>query len=228
MEAPSAEVEVAPLTLHTERLLPSLPREAYQFVDPSTLTKSAFVSPASGHRHSSLPPSPSWLSRNIYELEVALGKRLEASSVTSSQSACGSDTEEVSTVHLPKAVQTQTPLASTTSSSTHLCGEVVRLRGRVNIQDTTPCQITLRSLTPSNKTPSEATVVVRTRSQSRRNRSGYPSQPCLVISTVPPNSPVRPRSCTSSVTKATITHYRRSLLKTRKRVIPRRGYFYFV
>ncbi|KAF8506601.1 hypothetical protein F5888DRAFT_1902277, partial [Russula emetica] len=226
VEAPSAEVEVVPptppLLPRTERPLPPLPREAYQFVDPSTLTKSASVSPASGHRRSSLPPSPSWLSRNVRELEVALAKRLEASSVASSRSAWGSDTEEVSTIHLPKAVQTQTPSPSTTSSSTRLRGEVVRLRGRVNIQDTTPRQITLRSLTSSNKTPSEATVVLRTRSRSRRNRSGHPSQPRLVISTVPPNPPVRPRSRTSSVTKATITHYRRSLLETRKKTRPRK------
>jgi hypothetical protein len=208
VEAPSAEVEVAPPTPplphpRSERPLPPLPREAYQFVDPSTLTKSTSVSPASGHRRSSLPHSPSWLSRNAHELEVAVAKRLEASSVSSSRSAWGSDTEEVSTVHLPKAVQTQTPSSpSTTSSSTRLRGEVVRLRGRVNIQDSTPRRITLRSLTPSNKTPSEATVVLRTRSRSRRNRSGYPSQPRLVISTGPPNPPVRPRSRTSSVTKA--------------------------
>ena len=226
-EEPSAEVEVVHSTPslprpRTERPLPPLPREAYQFVDPSTLTKSTSVSPASGHRHSSLSPSPSWLSRNVHELEVALAKRVEASSITSSQSACGSDTEEVSTVHLPKAVQTRTPSRSTTSSSTRLRGEVVRLRGRVNIEDTTPRQITLRSLTPSNKTPSEATVVLRTRSRSRRNRSGYPSQPRLVISTVPPNPPVRPRSRTSSVTKATITHYRRSVLETRKKSRPRK------
>ena len=223
----SAEVEVVPPTPplprpRTERPLPPLPREAYRFVDPSTLTKSASVSPASGHRRSSLPPSPSWLSRNVHELEVALTKRLEASSVTSSQSACGSDTEGVSTIHIPKAVQTQTPSPSTTSSSTRIRGEVVRLRGRVNIEDTTPRQITLRSLTPSNKTASEATVVLRTRSRSRRNRSGYPSQPRLVISTVTPNTPVRPRSRTSSVTKATITHYRRSLLETRKKSRPRK------
>ena len=221
-EAPSAEVNVVPPTPRTERPLPPLPREAYLFVDPSTLTKSASASPASGHRRSSLPPSPSWLSRNVHELEVALGKKLEASSVTSSRSACGSDTDEVSTIHLPKAVQTQTPSPSTTSSSTRLRGEVVRLRGRVNIQDATPRRITLRSLTPSNKTPSEATVVLRTRSRSRRNRSGYPSQQRLAISTVPPNPPVRPRSRTSSVTKATITHYRRSLLETRKKSRPRK------
>ena len=226
-EAPSTEVEVVPPTPllplpRTERPLPPLPREAYLFVDPSTLTKSASVSPASGHRRSSLPPSPSWLSRNICELEVALAKRLEVSSVTSSRSACGSDTEQVSTVRLPKAVQTQTPSPSTTSSSTRLRGEVVRLRGRVNIQDTTPRRITLRSLTPSNKTPSEATVVLRPRGRSRRNRSGHPSQPRLVLSTVPPNPPVRPRSRTSSVTKATITHYRRSLLETRKKSRPRK------
>ena len=227
VEEPSAEVQVVPPTPpfprpRTERPLPPLPREAYQFVDPSTLTKSASVSPASGHRRSSLPHSPSWLSRNVHELEVALAKSLEASSVSSSQSACGSDTEEVSTIHIPKAVQTQTPSPSTTSSSTRLRGEVVRLRGRVNIEDNTPRQITLRSLTPSNKTASEATVVLRTRSRSRRNRSGYPSQPRLVISTVPTNPPVRPRSRTSSVTKATITHYRRSLLETRKKSRPRK------
>ena len=227
VEEPSAEVEVVPPTPtfplpRTDRPLPPLPREAYQFVDPSTLTKSASVSPASGNRRFSLPPSPSWLSRNVHELEVALAKKLEASSITSSQSACGSDTEEVSTIHLPKAVQTQTPSHSTTSSSTRLRGEVVRLRGRVNIEDTTPRQITLRSLTPSNKTPSEATIVLRPRNRSKRNRSGYHGQPRLIISTVPSNPPVRPRSRTSSVTKATITHYRRSVLETRKKSRPRK------
>lgn len=227
VEAPSVKVEVVPPTPplprpRTERPLPPLPREAFRFVDPSTLTKSASVSPASGHRRASLPHSPSWLSRNVCELEVALAKRLDVSSVaSSSRSACGSDTE-VSTIHLPKAVQTQTPSPSTTSSSTRLRGEVVRLRGRVNIQDTTPRRITLKSLTPSNKTPSESTVVLRARSRPRRNRSGYPNQPRLVVSTVPPNPPVRPRARTSSVTKATITHYRRSLLETRKKSRPRK------
>jgi hypothetical protein len=221
VESSSAEIQVVPPTpplpaSRTERPLPPLPREGYEFVDPSTLTASTTVSPASSaHRHSYLPPSPSWLSRNIRELEIALSKKSEASSAASSRSACGSDTEH--TVHIPKAVQTRTPSHSTTSSSTRLHGEVVRLRGRVNIQDTTPRRITLRSVSPSSKTPSEATVVLRTRGRSRRNRSGYPSQPRLVISTVPPNPPVRPRSRTSSVTKATITHYRRSLLETKKK-----------
>ena len=224
-ESPSAEIEVAPPTPptpplplpRTERPLPPLPDEKYEFVDPSTLTVSSTVSPSSERRYSSIPPSPSWLSRNVRELEIALTAKSDASSVASSRSACGSDTELVSTVHLPKAVKTRTPSASTTSSSTRLHGEVVRLRGRVNIQDATPQRITLRSRTPSSKNLSEATVVLRTRSRSRRNRSGYPSQSRLVISTVPPNPPVRPRSRTSSVTKATITHYRRSLLETKKK-----------
>jgi hypothetical protein len=227
VESPSAEIQIVPPTptlplLRPERPLPPLPREGYEFVDPSTLTESTTVSPASGNRHSSIPPSPSWLSRNVRELEIALAGKSEASSAASSRSAYGSDTEGISTVHLPKAVQTQTPSPSTSSSSTRLRGEVVRLRGRVNIQDTTPQRITLRSLTPSSKTPSEATVVLRTHSRTRRNRSGYPSQPRLVISAVPPNPPLRPRSRTSSVTKATITHYRRSLLETKKKNRPRR------
>ena len=221
VEPSSAEILVPPPPLprsRTERPLPPLPREGYEFVDPSTLTASTTVSPASSaHRHSYLPRSPSWLLRNVRELEIALSKRSEASSAASSRSACGSDTERDSIGHIPKAVQTQTPSHSTTSSSTRLHGEVVRLRGRVNIQDTTPRRIALRSVTPSSKTPSEATVVIRTRGRSRRNRSGYPSQPRLVISAVPPNPPVRPRSRTSSVTKATITHYRRSLLETKKK-----------
>jgi hypothetical protein len=226
VESPSAEVQVVPptpplLLPRSERPLPPLPREGYEFVDPSTLTESTTVSPASEHRHSIIPPSPSWLSRNVRELEIALARKSEASSAASFRSAYGSDTEGISTIHLPKAVQTQTPSPSTSSSSTRLRGEVVRLRGRVNIQDTTPQRITLRSLTPSSKTPSEATVVLRTRGRTRRNnRSGYPSQPRLVISAVPPNP--RPRSRTSSVTKATITHYRRSLLETKKKSRPRK------
>ena len=197
-----------------ERPLPPLPREVYEFVDPSTLTESLTVSPATENRYSSIPPSPSWLSRNVRDLEIALAqKALEASSAASSRSAFGSDTEEaVSTIHLP-------PSPSTTSSSTRLRGEVVLLRGRVNIQEATPRRITLRSLTPSSKTPSEATVVLRTHSRSRRNRSGHGSQSRRVISAVP-NPPVRPRSRTSSVTKATITHYRRSLLDTKKKSRP--------
>ncbi|KAI9507666.1 hypothetical protein F5148DRAFT_87079 [Russula earlei] len=126
------------------------------------------------------------------------------------------------TVHLPKAVQTQTPSPSTTASSTRLHGEVVLLRGRGNIQDTTPRRITLRSTPPSSKTTSEATVVVRMQARSRPNRSGYSGQQRLFISTVPPNPPVRPRSHTSSVTKATITHYRQSLLDTKRKHRPPR------
>ena len=218
----SAELQVSPLTPplplpRTERPLPPLPREGYDFVDPITLTESTTVSSSSERRYSSIPPSPSWLSRNVRELEIALSKKSESSSAASSRSACGSDTEHISTVHIPKAVQTRTSSPSTTSSSTRLHGEVVLLRGRVNIQDTTPQRITLRSRTPSSKTPSESTVVLRTRSRSRRNRSVYPTQSRLVISTFPPNPPVRPRSRTSSVTKATITHYRRSLLETKKK-----------
>lgn len=229
VEPASAEVEeVHPAppshTPHLDRPLPPLPREAYDFVDPSTLTESLAVSPSSTeNRYSSIPPSPSWLSRNVHELEIELAKKLEASSAASSRSAFGSDTEYGSALHLPKALQTQTPSHSTTSSSTRLRGEVVLLRGRVNIQDATPRRITLRSLDPSTKTPSEATVVLRTRSRSRRNRTGYASQSRLVISAVPPNPPIRPRSRTSSVTKATITHYRRSLLETKKKCrTPRR------
>ena len=219
----SAEIQVSPPTPplplpRTERPLPPLPREGYEFVDPTTLTESTTVSSSSDRRYSSIPPSPSWLSRNVRELEIALSsKKSETSSAASSRSACGSDNEHVSTVHIPKAVQTRTSSPSTTSSSTRLHGEVVLLRGRVNIQDTTSQRITIRSRTPSSKTPSEATVVLRTRSRSRRNRSGYPTQSRLVFSTLPPNPPVRPRSRTSSVTKATITHYRRSLLETKKK-----------
>jgi hypothetical protein len=223
-ELPRTEIQVVPPTPplclpRPERPLPPLPREGYHFVDPSTLTESTSVTPATEYRYSPIPPSPSWLSRNVRELEIALTKQAKSSSASSSRSARGTDTEDVSTVHLPKAVQTQTPSSSTTSSSTRLRGEVVLLRGRVNIQDFKSSQITLRSLTSSNKSPSEATVVVRTRSRPRRNRSG---QPQFVISAVPPNPPVRPRSRSSSVTKATITHYRRSLVETRKKCRPPR------
>ena len=219
VEAPSAEVQEIPPTLppsipREERPLPPLPREAYDFVDPSTLTESRTVSPATENRYSSIPPSPSWLSRNVHELEVALAKKAEASSAASSRSVFGSDTGYSSVFHFPKVVQTQTPSHSTSSSSTRLRGQVVLLRGRVNIQDATPRRITLRSTDPSTKTPSEATVVLRTRSRTRRNRPGQTSQPRLAGS---PNPPVRPRSRTSSVTKATITHYRRSLLETKKK-----------
>ena len=220
-EPPSAEVQedhpTLPLSIpRGERPLPPLPREAYDFVDPSTLTESRTVSPATENRYSSIPPSPSWLSRNVRELEIALAEKAEASSAASSRSAFGSDTRCSSVFHFPKAIQTQTPSHSTSSSSTRLRGEVVLLRGRVNIQDATPRRVTLRSIDPS-KTPSEATVVLRARSRTRRNRSGQTGQPRLVISAVPPNPPVRPRSRTSSVTKATITHYRRSLLETKKK-----------
>jgi hypothetical protein len=220
-EPPSAEVQEEvhptepPSIPREERPLPPLPREAYDFVDPSTLTESRTVSPATENRYSSIPPSPSWLSRNVRELEIALAEKAEASSAASSRSAFGSDTGRSSVFHFPKAIQTQTPSHSTTSSSTRLRGEVVLLRGRVNIQDATPRRVTLRSVDPSTKTPSEATVVLRARSRTRRNGSGHTSQR-LVISAVP-NPPVRPRSRTSSVTKATITHYRRSLLETKKK-----------
>ncbi len=224
VESPSAEIQVEPPTPppaipRQERPLPPLPREGYEFVDPFTLTESRAISPATEYRYSSIPPSPSWLSRNVRELEISLAKKEEASSAASSRSACGSDSEDedVPPIHLPKAVQTQTPSHSTPSSSSRLRGDVVLLRGRVNIQDTTPRRITLRSIDPSAKAPSEATVVLRTRGRSRRNRSGHASQSRLVISAVPPNPPVRPRSRTSSVTKATITHYRRSLLETKKK-----------
>ncbi|KAH9960771.1 hypothetical protein BGW80DRAFT_1464091 [Lactifluus volemus] len=202
----------------TERPLPPLPREGYNFVDPSTLTESIAVTPAIDYRHSPIPPSPSWLSRNVRELEIALSKKAKDSSVSSSRSARGSDTEDASTVHFPKAVQTQTPSppSSTSSSSKRLRGEVVLIRGRVNIQDLKSSQITLKSLTSNGKSPSEATVVLRTRGRSRLNRSGQ-SQ----IS-IPPNPPIRPRSRSSSVTKATITHYRRSLVETRKKCRPPR------
>ena len=225
VESPSAEIHPTPpsrLALQ-DRPLPPLPHEGYEFVDPSTLTESLAVSPsASDHRYSSIPPSPSWLSRNVRELEIALANKLEleVSSIPSCRSSYGSDSAYVSTIHLPKAVQTQTPSPSATSSSTYLRGEVVLLRGRVNIEDATPRRITLRSFPPSSKSPSEATVVIQTRSRSRRNRSGHTSQPRLVISTIPPIPPVRPRSRTSSVTKATITHYRRSLLETKKKCRP--------
>ena len=221
-EQPSAEVQEVPPTLppsihREERPLPPLPVEAYDFVDPSTLTESRTVSPATENRYSSIPPSPSWLSRNVRELEIALSEKAEASSAASCRSAFGSGTEYSSVFHFPKAIPIHTPSHSTTSSSTRLRGEVVLLRGRVNIQDATPRRITLRPIDSSSKTPSEATVVLRTRSRTRRNRSGQTSQSRLVISAVPPNPPLRPRSRTSSVTKATITHYRRSLLETKKK-----------
>jgi hypothetical protein len=84
----------------------------------------------------------------------------------------------------------------------------VFLRGRVNIQDSKPRHITLKSVTPSNRTHSDATVV-QARSRPRRSRSNQPPSPA-----------VRPRSRSSSVTKATITHYRRSLIETRKKSRP--------
>jgi hypothetical protein len=180
-----------------DRPLPPLPREGYDFVDPSTLTESATVSPASEYRYSSIPPSPSWLSRNVRDLEIALVKKAEAPSLSSSRSACGSDTDY--------ATQTHTNSSSSISSPLRLRGEVVLLRGRVNIQDSKPRHITLRS---SSRTPSEATVI-QTRSRPRRNRSNHPR--------LPPSPSSRPRSRTSSVTKATITHYRRSLVESKKK-----------
>lgn len=198
-----------------DRPLPPLPRESYDFVDPSTLTESAAVSPISEYRYSSIPPSPSWLSRNVRELEIALAKKVEAPSLSSSRSACGSDTDNTSTIHRQKATQTQTPSTSTISSPLRLRGEVVLLRGRVNIQDSKPRHITLRSLTPSSRTPSDPTVI-QTRSRARRSRSNQPR----LVTAVPPNPAARPRSRSSSVTKATITHYRRSLVETRKKSRP--------
>lgn len=200
-----------------DRPLPPLPRESYDFVDPSTLTESASVSPISEYRYSSIPPSPSWLSRNVRDLEISLAKKVEAASLSSSRSACGSDTEYASTIHRQKATQTQSSSSSssTISSPVRLRGEVVLLRGRVNIQDSIPRHITLRTLSPSSRTPSEATVI-QPRSRPRRNRSVRSNQPRLVTA-VPPNSAVRPRS---SVTKATITHYRRSLVENRKKSRP--------
>jgi hypothetical protein len=191
-----------------DRPLPPLPREGYDFVDPSTLTESSAVSPASEYRYSSIPPSPSWLSRNVRELEIALVKKAETPSLSSSRSACGSDTENSSTIHRQKA----TPSSSTISSPLRLRGEVVLLRGRVNIQDSKPRHITLRSLAPSSRTHSDATVI-QARSRPRRNRSNQPR----LVTGVPPIPAVRPRSRSSSVTKATITHYRRSLVETRKK-----------
>ncbi|KAH8992506.1 hypothetical protein EDB92DRAFT_1945289 [Lactarius akahatsu] len=201
-----------------DRPLPPLPRESYDFVDPSTLTESASVSPISEYRYSSIPPSPSWLSRNVRELEISLAKKVEAASLSSSRSACGSDTEYASTIHRQKATQAQSSSSSTISSPVRLRGEVVLLRGRVNIQDSIPRHITLRTLSPSSRTPSEATVI-QPRSRPRRNRSVRSNQPRLVTA-VPPNSAVRPRSRSSSVTKATITHYRRSLVENRKKSRP--------
>ena len=182
----------------TDRPLPPLPREGYDFVDPSTLTESATVSPASEYRYSSIPPSPSWLSRNVRDLEIALVKKAEAPSLSSSRSAYGSGTDY--------ATLSQTHSSSTTSSSLRIRGEVVLLRGRVNIQDSKPRHITLRS---SSRTPSDPTVI-QTRSRPRRNRSNHPR-----LGTPSPST--RPRSRTSSVTKATITHYRRSLVESRKK-----------
>ncbi|KAH9035058.1 hypothetical protein EDB84DRAFT_1676056, partial [Lactarius hengduanensis] len=154
-----------------DRPLPPLPRESYDFVDPSTLTESASVSPISEYRYSSIPPSPSWLSRNVRDLENSLAKKVEAASLSSSRSACGSDTEYASTIHRQKATQTQSSSSSSTiSSPVRLRGEVVLLRGRVNIQDSIPRHITLRTLSPSSRTPSEATVI-QPRSRPRRNRS---------------------------------------------------------
>ena len=186
-----------------DRPLPPLPREGYDFVDPSTLTESATVSPASEYRYSSIPPSPSWLSRNVHDLEIALVKRAEAPSLSSSRSAFGSDTDNNSSVHRRKA--THRTHSSSTDSSLRLHGEVVFLRGRVNIQDSKPRHITLRS---SSRTPSDATVI-QTRTRPRRSRSNHPR--------FSPSPVARPRSRTSSVTKATITHYRRSLVETRKK-----------
>ena len=204
-------VAAAPLPHLTcpDRPLPPLPREGYDFVDPSTLTESATVSPVSERRYSSIPPSPSWLSRNVHDLEIALVKKAEAPSLSSSRSACGSDTDYTSSIHQQKATQTQSQSSSTISSPLRLHGEVVFLRGRVNIQDSKPRHITLRS--PS-RTPSEATVI-QTRSRPRRSRSNHPR----LGTGVPPSPVARPRSRSSSVTKATITHYRRSLVETRKK-----------
>jgi hypothetical protein len=194
----------APLLPCPDRPLPPLPREGYDFVDPSTLTESATVSPASEHRYSSIPPSPSWLSRNVRDLEIALIKKAEAPSLSSSRSAFGSDTDNNSSDHRRKATH-RTHSSSTVSSPLRLHGEVVFLRGRVNIQDSKPRHITLKS---SSRTPSDATVI-QTRTRPRRSRSNHPR--------LPPSPVARPRSRTSSVTKATITHYRRSLVETRKK-----------
>ncbi|KAI0066464.1 hypothetical protein BV25DRAFT_1820416 [Artomyces pyxidatus] len=217
---------------------PALPTIRYQLVDPLELTASPPVSPTheQNPRSSFSPPSPSWFAQNVDELGRSIFQHFAPSPASAySQVSAESD----STLHLESEISSasRTVRPDIPSSPAPLFipsplplplspSEVLHLRGHVNITDATSSRETFTTLNSFTEDQSEPTVVVRKRHTSRHSSSTSASASTSRKANTSPSHPTfpsRPRSRTSSVTRATITHYRRSIVETRKNSRTRSG-----
>lgn len=208
----------------------------FEFVNPLDLTASP--APSTQYRYSaataSFAPSPSWLSRNVRELELYLANQGSDSpeSIHSAVADVDSDTSqntdlfdssvrysiEVESPSSPSPipVPSQLPLPRPAPQS-------VYLQGQIPIHNADSSTETFHSVDTFTETTAEpvttpSSQVTRSRTRSRRTSSTATYtvlRPGRSPSRV--SSPRRPRSRNSSVARATITHYRRSITETRKK-----------
>ncbi|KAI0322160.1 hypothetical protein OF83DRAFT_1167821 [Amylostereum chailletii] len=176
-----------------------------------------------------VPPSPSWLSRNVVELEKSLARtNASVSKLNLSQESLftensfSSDQVEASDLGEDFTVSPFTenppspppftiiPLTPTTPST-----DTIYAPETVPIYDSTSTR-TNSSSAPS-RAPSQATLVtrppLRSYSSSKSSSSHKPSS----VATKATASRAHSRSRNNSVTRATITHYRRSVIDNRKK-----------
>ncbi|TFY72417.1 hypothetical protein EVG20_g593 [Dentipellis fragilis] len=211
----------------------------FEFVDPSELTASPTYS-TNEFRYSSAaaslaPPSPSWLSRNVQELEWALfHPESKPSSPTSISSELGEpvpdihtdiDADDTSSVPYPTSSEAQTPASPSplpipsTLPLPYPPSEVVYIRGRVAIHDLSSSDATFRTVASFTDSPSEVTATLKVPRRSRRTSSTASTRQSDRSPTRAFSPSVHSRSRKSSVTRATITHFRRSVVKDRHKAL---------
>lgn len=227
------------------RPLPPLPFPAlpppkfavnFEFVNPLDLTASP--APSTQYRYSaattSFAPSPSWLSRNVRELELYLANQGANSpeSIHSAVADVDSDTSQNTDFFdssVPYSIEVESPSSPSpipVPSQLPLprpAPQPVYLQGHVPIHTADSSSETFHSVDTFTETTAEpvtspSSQVTRSRTSSRRTSSvaTYTAlRPGRSPSRV--SSPRHPRSRNSSVTRATITHYRRSITETRKK-----------
>ncbi|KAA1468060.1 hypothetical protein DENSPDRAFT_847964 [Dentipellis sp. KUC8613] len=243
-DPPAPRLRPPPPTRPLPPLPPPLPPTIsrpfrFEFVHPSELTASPAYS-TNEFRYSSAaaslaPPSPSWLSRNVQEIEWALfHPESKPSSPTSDSSELGEpvpdihtdiDADDTSSVPYPTSSEAQTPASPSplpipsTLPLPFPASEVVYIRGRVAIHDLSSSDATFRTVASFTDSPSEVTATLKVPRRSRRTSSTASTRQSERSPTRTFSPSVRSRSRKSSVTRATITHYRRSVVKDRHKAL---------
>ncbi|THH18570.1 hypothetical protein EW146_g2447 [Bondarzewia mesenterica] len=166
------------------------------------------------------PSSPSWLSRNVQELENWLATHTAPSPQSVYSDVTEVDPDPLRETDNNSLLSSPSPLPIPPSLPLpYPAGEVLHIRGRIAIHDANSSEVTLNTIETSNDFLSDSTLTVPSQRGSRHTSasSASPSLRPNNSPSKPPLSPSKARSRTSSVTRATITHYRRSIVEGRRK-----------